>query len=67
MEVMSPSPITESEVEQVALACLANIGWQVVHGPDIAPDTPGAERTDYGHVVLVRMFRPVVQEEFGYE
>ena len=49
--------LTESDVEQVALGWLANIGWQVAHGPDIAPDTPGAERTDYGQVVLARRLR----------
>ena len=31
---------------------LAEIGWETAHGPDIAPDTPDAERTDYGQVVL---------------
>ena len=39
---MSTSFITESDVEQVALDWLANLGWKVSHGPDIAPDTPGA-------------------------
>ena len=28
-----------------------------MHGPDIAPDTPGAERDDYGEVVLERWLR----------
>ena len=49
--------LTESEVEQVALEWLADVGWKVAHGPDIAPDTPGAERTDYGQVVLARLLR----------
>ena len=49
--------LSESDVEQVALEWLANLGWQVAHGPDIAPDTPGAERTDYGEVVLARRLR----------
>ena len=49
--------LSESDVEQVALDWLANVGWQVVHGSDIAPDTPGAERTDYGQVVLARRLR----------
>ena len=43
---------TEWEVEEAALAWLDNIGWNIAHGPDIAPDTPGAERADYGDVVL---------------
>ena len=49
--------LTESDVEQVSLDWLANVGWQVTHGSDIAPDTPGAERSDYGQVVLARLLR----------
>ena len=49
--------LTESDVEQVALGWLANIGWQVAHGPDIAPDTSSAERADYGEVVLAQRLR----------
>ena len=49
--------LTESDVEQVALEWLASVGWKVAHGPDIAPDTPSAERTDYGEVVLAQRLR----------
>ena len=48
---------TESEVEEAALAWLEAIGWRIVHGPDIAPDTPGAERAGYGEVVLEQRLR----------
>ena len=48
---------TESVVEQAALAWLESIGWRVSHGPNIAPDTPGAERRDYGDVVLAQRLR----------
>ena len=44
--------ITEADVEQAGLAWLAGIGWRTAHGRDIAPDTPTAERADYGQVVL---------------
>ena len=44
--------ITESEVEAAALEWLESLGWSVAQGPDIAPDTPGAERAHYGAVVL---------------
>ena len=47
----------ESTVEEAALAWLEGLGWQVVHGPDMAPDTFGAERADYGEVVLARRLR----------
>ena len=44
--------LTEADVEQAALDWLSDLGWQVAHGPNIAPDTPNAERGDYGQVVL---------------
>ena len=49
--------ITEADVEQAALDWLSALGWQVAHGPDIAPETPNAERDDYGQVVLERRLR----------
>ena len=49
--------ITESTVEVAALHWLEVLGWNVAHGPDIAPDTPGAERADYGQVFLQRRLR----------
>ena len=49
--------ITESDVEAAALSWLEGLDWQVAHGPDIAPDTPNAERADYGQVVLERRLR----------
>ncbi|HAZ60098.1 MAG TPA: DEAD/DEAH box helicase, partial [Gammaproteobacteria bacterium] len=48
---------TESVVEEAALVWLEGVGWQVAHGPDIAPDTPAAERSDYGEVVLPQRLR----------
>ena len=38
---------TESEVESAALAWLESLGWQIKHGPEIAPGEPFAERDDY--------------------
>ncbi len=51
------TPFTESTVEQAALDWLEDLGWGVAHGPDIAPDAPGAERADYGQGVLERRLR----------
>ena len=42
-----------------------SIVWQIVHGPDIAPDTPGAERVDYREVVLVRRLRDALARMTG--
>ena len=49
--------LIEADVEHAAIDWLADLGWEVVHGPDIAPDTPGAERHHYGQVVLERRLR----------
>ena len=49
--------ITESIVEEAALAWLTGLGWQVGRGADVAPDALGAERSDYGQVVLERRLR----------
>src|SRR5690348_2769820 len=51
------SDFNESVVEEAALAWLEALGWRIAHGPDIAPDTPGAERRDYGEVVLAQRLR----------
>ena len=49
--------LTETDVEQAALAWLSGVGWQCLHGPDIAPDTPNSERASYGQVVLEQRVR----------
>ena len=59
---MPPSGVSESTVESVALDWLASLGWTVLHGPDIAPDTPAAERADYGEVVLYGRLRSALAQ-----
>ena len=54
--------LSEADVEQVALDWLNLIGWTVTHGREIAPDTAGAERADYGQVVLERRLRDALSE-----
>ena len=41
---MTVGQFTKSVVEDTALVWLESLGWQVMHGPDIAPDTPATER-----------------------
>jgi type I restriction enzyme R subunit len=48
---------TESVVEDAALAWLAELGWTVKPGPEIAPGELFAERAGYGEVVLKECFR----------
>ena len=54
--------ISESVVEEAALEWLAGLGWQTAHGPDIAPDTLNAERSDYDQVALERRLRDALAE-----
>ena len=54
------SSIAESDIEEAALDWLADLGYSVLHGPDIAPDTPDAERSTYSEVILERRFRDAV-------
>ncbi len=56
------SQINESNVEDAALGWLEGLGWKIAHGPDIAPDTLGAERTNYDEVVLERRLRDALAQ-----
>ena len=54
--------LLEADVEQAALEWLSGLGWQVLHGPDIAPEMPTSERDDYGQVVLDSRLRDALAE-----
>jgi len=47
-----PSSVTENDLEQATLGWLADLGYAVVHGRDIAPGESAAERESFGEVVL---------------
>ncbi len=49
--------ISESEVEDAALAWLADLGYAVLHGPDIAPEGTTPERGSYDEVLLTSRFQ----------
>ena len=49
--------VSEADVEQVALSWLSNLEWQTAYGPDIASDTPDAERADFTQMVLEERLR----------
>jgi len=49
--------LAESDVEDLALGLLRELGWQVRHGQEIAPGGAHAEREDYGQVVLATRLR----------
>lgn len=46
-------PFTESTVEEALLDWADGLEYAVLHGPDIAPGEPAAERTSYGEVLLI--------------
>lgn len=44
--------LNEQQLEELCLSWFQQVGWQLAHGPDIAPDSSAPERTDYRQVVL---------------
>jgi len=54
---MTERGVSESIIEQAALAWLESLGYAVLHGPDIAPAELLTERADYGQVVLERRLK----------
>jgi type I restriction enzyme R subunit len=51
------SILAESAVEAAALAWLESLGWEIEHGPDVAPGETFAERESYSQVILERRLR----------
>ncbi len=54
--------ITESEVEEAALDILSELGYKILHGPDIAPDSINPQRQSYSDVVLIERLRNIVDK-----
>ena len=57
---MNPNTINELDIEETSLHWLDELGYTVLDSPDIAPDTPHAERSRYEDVVLERRLRDAV-------
>lgn len=53
--------ITEDTLEQQAMLWFNEINYDVVLGPNIAPEAPNEERKDYSEVVLVERARSAIQ------
>ncbi len=51
------SAMTENILEETCLCWLEELGWNTIHGPDIAPETPDAERDSYSEVILKERLR----------
>ncbi len=52
--------ITESTVEEATLSWFNELGYGVLHGPDIAPGEPDAERDGFGEVTLIDRLRNAI-------
>lgn len=52
--------VAESGLEEVALEYFSDLGWQVLHGPDIGPGEPLAERGSFRDVLLERRLRTAI-------
>ena len=61
--------MNEADVEAIALAWLSEAGWSLAFGPDLGPSvgpdsalaTPGAERAEFGEVVLATRLRAALK------
>ena len=57
---MTSKPITEFEIEQVALDILSKLKYKIIHGPDIAFDGSSPERMSYADVFLTVRLREAI-------
>lgn len=53
--------ITENDIERYTIEELEGLGFQFLHGPDIAPDGEFPERQAYTDIVLVDRLRAAIQ------
>ena len=59
---MRDGGITESIIEQAALAWLERLGWTVKHGPEIAPGELASERVGFSKVVLAQRLQDALAQ-----
>jgi type I restriction enzyme R subunit len=52
--------LNESHVEEAALGWLAELGYAIAHGPELAPGEPASERAGFRDVVLVARLRDAI-------
>ena len=53
--------MTEDQLEQEALGWLADVGYQHLYGPALAPDGSAPERANYRQVLLVQRLRHAIE------
>jgi type I restriction enzyme R subunit len=52
--------MNESTLETAALEWLEDLGYAILHGPDIAPGEPGQERESFHAVLLAQRLREAI-------
>ena len=55
--------LSEAVVEDAALEWFEGLGYSIAHGPDIAPDANGIERTTYADALLPKLLSGEVRVE----
>lgn len=54
--------VRESTVEEAALSWFEELGWEIKHGPEIAPGETGAERPSYQETILPHRLRNALEK-----
>ena len=54
--------IVEQDIEEAGLEILQELGYKIIHGPDIAPDGPKPERAKWDDVVLIERLRNAIDK-----
>ena len=53
--------LNEGIVEDITLGWFRELGYDIAHGPNLAPGEPNAERETYGDVLLVERLRKTIE------
>ena len=53
--------LNEGTVEDITLGWFRELGYDIAHGPTLAPGEPGAERETYGDVLLIERLRAAIE------
>jgi type I restriction enzyme R subunit len=53
--------LNEGTVEDITLSWFRELGYDIAHGPELAPGEPGAERETYGDVLLIERLRAAIE------
>ncbi len=56
-EILVSNYLDESQLEIATVDVFRELGYDYIHGPQIAPDGESPERQDYGQVILVNRLR----------